>query len=104
MIRVLNLKDSDGNFLLESEKASQTMKEAVFYLDKKTSGLSDDKFIEWLKDKAHNGSFGYEDRVTLTNDVYTPEFAFMSKDIDKLGGNISMVIDMLAIENKIIDN
>ncbi len=102
IVRVLDLTDSDGVYLLKSEKASQTMKEAIFYLDKKTSGLPDDKFIEWLKDKAHNGSFGYEDRVTLTNDVYTPEFAFMSKDIDKLGGNISMVIDMLAIENFLV--
>ena len=97
--RVLDLKDSSGEYLLTSEVTEELMKEAVFYLDKKTHNLTDEQFMVWVRDKMENGSFGYEDKVILSNDVFTPEFAFVSKNVLKLGVYISYVIDILVEAN-----
>ena len=100
--RILELKDSTGVLFLDSKDTEELMKEAVFYLDKKTQHLTDEQFITWVKDKAKNGSFGYEDQITLKNDIYTPEFAFMSKEVVKLGVCISMIIDNLVEVNNLL--
>ena len=100
--RILELRDSKGVLFLDSETVEEEMKEAIFYLDKKTEHLSDEEFIFWVLDKAANGSFGYEDQITLKQDVYTPEFAFMSKNILKLGVCISLIIDNLVEANDLL--
>lgn len=97
--RILDLKDSSGEFLLDSENVDSIMKEAVYYLDKKTNDLTDEQFMEWLIDKMNNGSFNFEDKMKLESDLWSPEFAFLTKKVLKIGAYISMLIDNLVEAN-----
>lgn len=99
MIRVLDLVDSKKVLLLDSEDVESLMKEAVFYLDKKTNHLTDEQFMEWLIDKMNNGSFNFEDKMKLESDLWSPEFAFLTKKVVKIGAYISMLIDGLVEAN-----
>lgn len=97
IVRINDLKNAEGENIFEAESEG-LVKEAAFYLNEKTKDLSDDEYIDWLKNKIKKGFFVTEDRLTLGDDLFTNEkFLFLQKDYELLPIDIVTVLD-LAIE------
>lgn len=82
-----------GEHIFDMEQDDLHLKEAAFYLDKKTEDLSDEQFLAFVKRRMTDGSFNGSDLIILQNDLFGGEFPFLQKLIDKLPASISIVID-----------
>lgn len=105
VVRIIDLKNYKGVNLLEAEESIGLVKEAVFYLHEKTKDLSDEEYINWLKNKIKNGFFLNLDRIELGDDLFqNPKFLFMKNDYEKLPFDIVTVIDIAVTQNGLIDS
>lgn len=98
MVRVLDLK-RNGVSLLELEEPSLGLiKEATFYLAKKTEQMSDEEFGVWLQ-KINKEGWLNERNQELYRDVFSGDFRFLQKDVEELKGFISIVLGYLFESN-----
>jgi len=92
-VRILQLKDNNGDLLLNVVNDPMCIKGAAYYLDKKTENMSDEKYLEWLKGRMNNVYLGLEDQFEFENDMHSSEFSFLLKDSEKIYSATSLVID-----------
>lgn len=102
IVRILQLKDKDGALILNWEEDPLCVKYAAYYLDKKTDSLTDEEFLDWIRDKAKNGIFMGNDKYTFEADMFTDEFSFLRKHMDKIPTAMGTVLGMLVSANKSI--
>jgi len=100
VVRPIDLKFS-GEPMLESEKAPQLLKQATFYVSEKTSEMSDEAFINWVKGKRDNGILEREINE-LKDDVWRGEFGYLAKTVDRLPTYIFDVVESLVIANNLV--
>ncbi len=105
VIRVLDLKTKEGIYLLDTEEDNLHLKEACFYLDKKTNQMSDEEFIEWIKLKMKTGIYMNENRFELKEDIYQ-RFPFLIKifEANYLVPAMDLVLAMLIDANGLRNN
>jgi len=104
IVRILQLKDKDGILILNWEDDPLFVKYAAYYLDKKTDSLTDEEFLDWVKDKAKNGIFMMEDKLQFEHDMFTNEFSFLRKEMNRIPAAMGTVLGMLVDANRLIES
>ena len=101
IVRLFDLRMKGGVPVMDLEVDELGLKDALFYLDKKTGKMSDEDFLLWLKGKRKDGPFTAEETIQLGQDIFTPEFSFLQKKKDILMTGIAVLIDYLVDANKL---
>lgn len=104
IVRFSEIKTFDGVNIFENETNVNKIKEAAFYLHKKTEDMTDEQFIEFLKSK-DTGLFMNEDYMNEIRDDFFQDkcFAFMMKDVEEIMYGILELIPMALKQNNIIE-
>jgi len=103
VIRVMDLKAVDDSYMFEREEDPMHIKEAMFYLFKKTEEMTDEEYYDWLCSKSNNGVFSNDELMALDSDVCSPSFSFLNNIYkeNKLLPAINLVIILLCEVNGI---
>ena len=97
LVRPLDFKIK-GEYILDLKENYFNIKEAVFYLDKKTGSMSDEQYSYWLQETNTNKKFG-EVYFNIENDLKQPEFCFLKEIKEQLSKGITIVTDYLLDAN-----
>lgn len=102
VVRLFDLRTKNGVGIMDMDDDPLGLKNALFYLDKKTGKMTDDDFLTWLKEKRKDGPFSTTERIQLGQDIFTPEFSFLQKKKDILMTGCAVLIDYLIDKNNLI--
>ena len=84
---------------MDLDENIMNIKDGIWYVDEKTKHLTDEEFLEWLKSKVEE-PFSYADNM----DIFSPKFACLQKKHSQLRIARSLVIDLLAEQNGLLDD
>ncbi len=100
-VRFINLEQSTGELIMDLEDESSILKMAIFYLEQKTSHLSDEEFIEYLKKKMNKTPHDtYGEMIEFDEDIYG-KYSFLSKHKLELQGTIQYILGLAIDANNL---
>ena len=103
LIRPLDLVNKKGKLMMDLDENIMNIKDGIWYMDEKTKHLTDEEYLEWLKSKVEE-PFSYADNIEIEMDIFSPKFAHLQKKHSQLRIARSLVIDLLAEQNGLLDD
>jgi hypothetical protein len=93
VIRFNELTTMSGVLLFDLEDDKNHLKEAAFYLDKKTEDMSDEQLLAFIHRRMTDGMFTADDGIELNRDIFGTKFAYLQHLAKALPNAIVTVFD-----------
>lgn len=101
VVRAINLEDQHGTPIMQLENDPMGLKDAIFYIEEKTKGMSDEDFMSFLKGKTINGPFTVAEKHELMSDRIMT-YPFLQKySPEELLASCDVILNYLVKENKV---